>query len=181
MPIDHYDSVDYNFQKKVCPWQDTLSSENSDDLFGERKQKTSGDLIVVASLIDRIPNLGGLCRTCEVFGVSEFVMGCRKYTEDKQFQNLAVSSDKWVSIKEVKPYHLKEYLISLKEKGYSLIGAEQADDSYKLTNYKFPRKSVLLLGHEKEGLPVDFIQLLDDCVEIPQQGITRSLNVHVSG
>ena len=31
------------------------------------------------------------------------------------------------------------------------------------------------------GIPVELIQLLDDCVEIPQQGIIRSLNVHVSG
>jgi len=35
--------------------------------------------------------------------------------------------------------------------------------------------------NEKEGIPVDLIQLLDGCVEIPQQGIIRSLNVHVSG
>ena len=35
--------------------------------------------------------------------------------------------------------------------------------------------------NEKEGIPVDFIQLLDVCVEIPQQGLVRSLNVHVSG
>ena len=35
--------------------------------------------------------------------------------------------------------------------------------------------------NEKEGIPVDFIQLLDVCVEIPQRGLVRSLNVHVSG
>jgi tRNA G18 (ribose-2'-O)-methylase SpoU len=40
---------------------------------------------------------------------------------------------------------------------------------------------VLLLGAEKEGIPVDLLQDVDLCVEIPQLGITRSLNVHVSG
>lgn len=39
----------------------------------------------------------------------------------------------------------------------------------------------LYFRNEKEGIPVDIIQLLDVCVEIPQQGIIRSLNVHVSG
>ncbi len=38
----------------------------------------------------------------------------------------------------------------------------------------------ILLGREKEGLPVDLIQEMDICVEIPQFGVTRSLNVHVS-
>ena len=40
---------------------------------------------------------------------------------------------------------------------------------------------VLLLGKEKEGIPVEFLQAVDQCVEIPQLGIIRSLNVHVSG
>lgn len=35
--------------------------------------------------------------------------------------------------------------------------------------------------NEKEGIPPDMLQQLDVCVEIPQQGIIRSLNVHVSG
>lgn len=35
--------------------------------------------------------------------------------------------------------------------------------------------------NEREGIPVDLIQLLDMCIEIPQRGLIRSLNVHVSG
>lgn len=34
--------------------------------------------------------------------------------------------------------------------------------------------------NEKEGIPVELIQMLDYCVEIPQLGVIRSLNVHVS-
>lgn len=40
---------------------------------------------------------------------------------------------------------------------------------------------VLVLGKEKEGMPAQVIQELDVVVEIPQLGIIRSLNVHVSG
>lgn len=40
---------------------------------------------------------------------------------------------------------------------------------------------VLVLGREKEGIPVDIIHVLDACIEIPQLGVVRSLNVHVSG
>lgn len=175
-------SMDYNFQKKIIPIKDMLNDHEGLNLVDDSDKKACKDgLIVVASLIDRIPNLGGLCRTCEVFAVSEFVIGSMRYVDDKQFQTLAVSADKWVPIKEVKPHQLKDYLILMKEKGYALIGAEQTEDSCTLSDYCFPKKSVLLLGHEKEGLSVDLIQLLDVCVEIPQQGVVRSLNVHVSG
>jgi tRNA G18 (ribose-2'-O)-methylase SpoU len=40
---------------------------------------------------------------------------------------------------------------------------------------------VLVLGREKEGIPVNLIQVLDAFLEIPQLGVIRSLNVHVSG
>ncbi|XP_055954093.1 probable methyltransferase TARBP1 isoform X2 [Argiope bruennichi] len=180
--VTESNSLDYNFQKKIMPVKDIIESSDDVVLINlEQKQIQKDGLIVVASLIDRVPNLGGLCRTCEVFGVKEFVIGSLRYIEDKQFQNLAVSADKWVSIKEVKTYMLKEYLMSMKEEGYTLVGAEQTEDSCNLKEYQFPKKSILLLGHEKEGLPVELIQLLDTCVEIPQQGVVRSLNVHVSG
>ena len=39
---------------------------------------------------------------------------------------------------------------------------------------------MLVLGREKEGLSVEIIQILDACLEIPQFGLIRSLNVHVS-
>ena len=36
-------------------------------------------------------------------------------------------------------------------------------------------------SNEREGIPVPIIHLLDSCVEIPQYGMVRSLNAHVSG
>jgi tRNA guanosine-2'-O-methyltransferase len=40
---------------------------------------------------------------------------------------------------------------------------------------------VLVLGREIEGIPVNLIHVLDACIELLQQGVIRSLNVHVSG
>jgi tRNA G18 (ribose-2'-O)-methylase SpoU len=39
----------------------------------------------------------------------------------------------------------------------------------------------ILFSNEKEGIPADLLPFLDVCVEIPQQGVVRSLNVHVTG
>jgi tRNA guanosine-2'-O-methyltransferase len=39
---------------------------------------------------------------------------------------------------------------------------------------------VLVLGNEQRGLPADLLVMLDHVVEIPQLGVIRSLNVHVS-
>ena len=39
---------------------------------------------------------------------------------------------------------------------------------------------VLLLGAEGTGVPASLLCEVDACVEIPQRGLLRSLNVHVS-
>lgn len=170
-----------DYQKKITPWKQQLASCDLMWDLSVPKKKTGDGLIVVASLIDRIPNLGGLCRTCEVFGVTEFVVGSLKYLEDRNFQGLSVSAEKWITISEVKVHQLKEYLPGKRSEGYTLVGVEQTTGSKPLHEFSFPQKTLLLLGNEKEGLPVELIQLLDVCVEIPQHGVIRSLNVHVSG
>ena len=76
---------------------------------------------------------------------------------------------------------LKDYLLSCKKDGYTLVGLEQTSNSKSIENYNFQRKTAILLGKEQEGIPPEFIDMLEDCVEIPQFGIVRSLNVHVSG
>lgn len=48
-------------------------------------------------------------------------------------------------------------------------------------DFEWPEKTVLLLGREKEGIPADLLARLQATVEIPQLGLIRSLNVHVSG
>lgn len=69
----------------------------------------------------------------------------------------------------------------MKKNGYIIVGAEQALHSLPLSEVKFPKKSLFLLGNEKKGIPPNLIPLLDICVEIPQIGVIRSLNVHVTG
>ncbi|NXC20692.1 TARB1 methyltransferase, partial [Corythaeola cristata] len=165
-------------QKKIIPWKNTTPSLDLEMVFQDRAAKlgkSNSRLIVVASLIDKPTNLGGLCRTSEIFGASALVVGGLHYLQDKQFQHLSVSAEQWLPLVEVNGN------IQKKTEGYTIIGVEQTAKSFDLTEYCFPEKSLLLLGNEHEGIPANLIHHLDVCVEIPQQGIIRSLNVHVSG
>nr|CAD7425322.1 unnamed protein product [Timema monikensis] len=174
-------TVHDNVQKKIIPWRSVVSQYNTSQSTSRANRTLSGGLVVVASLIDKLPNLGGLSRTCEVFGVDEYVIGSLKYIEDKQFQSLSVTAEKWINILEVKPHLLPEYLKNMKRNGYKVVGAEQTANSVSLVNMVFPVKSILLLGNEKGGIPANLLPLLDICVEVPQHGMVRSLNVHVTG
>lgn len=45
-------------------------------------------MFVIASLIDKLPNLGGIARTCEVLGIQNLVMDSKMHTEKNDFKNV---------------------------------------------------------------------------------------------
>lgn len=139
------------------------------------------DLIVVSSLVDKAPNLGGICRLCDVLGAGLLTLDDITIKNHRDFKNVAVTADLWMPMLEVKQENIKNYLQEKKREGYTLIGLEQTDKSVEL-NYevKFPKKSLILLGKEKEGVPGDLLAELDFCVEIKQVGVIRSMNIQTA-
>jgi tRNA G18 (ribose-2'-O)-methylase SpoU len=195
-----------NFQKKIIPWQQMNvrrqtndqqilfpvshlfffflqinSISDSGEEINEATKRPRQDIIIVATMLKKAANLGGLTRTAEIFQASQLVIPSKMVLQDKVYQQLCVTADQWVPMLEVPESGLKDYLISKKAEGYSLLGAEQTADSVLLTSVDWPQKTVLVLGDERTGIPAQFIHLLDRCVEIPQLGVVRSLNVHVTG
>lgn len=113
-------------------------------------------------------------------GLILVVINNMKIIDEQSFIGTSVSADRWMPLQEVREPELIQYLLGKKSEGYTLLGIEQASNSKSLHQYIFPKKTVLLLGKEKEGIPVNYIHILDAMVEIPQFGMIRSLNVHVS-
>lgn len=138
-------------------------------------------VILCASLVDKTPNLAGLARTCEIFNAQSLVVPNLHVCEDDMFSTISVTANKWMPMAQVRPSELVQQLTLWKREGFTIVALEQTASSVCLSSYAFPEKLVIVLGREKEGVPVDVLQLVDVCVEIPQFGLIRSLNVHVSG
>ncbi|KAH0571613.1 putative methyltransferase [Spironucleus salmonicida] len=137
-------------------------------------------LIPVCSLLDNSVNLGGICRTSEIFGAEKMIIGDLKLCEHSVFRGSAVTADQHIVIEEWRVEELQEKLKSLKEAGYCVIALEQCSGSVSLDQFKFPSKCAIVLGNETTGCPDKILQMCDHFVEIPQFGVVRSLNVHVS-
>ena len=172
-----------NFQRKILPIDlldlgiRSFHKQKFYNAAGKKKQQ----LIVCATLIDKVPNLAGLARTCEIFSAQSLVIPNLQVRKQDDFKSISASANDWIEMEECKEDDLLCWLYKKKSAGYSIVGVEQTASSKCLTNMEFPEKCVLLLGKEKEGIPIQFLSAVDQCIEIPQLGITRSLNVHVSG
>lgn len=164
-----FDELRLNLQSEVLSRQLNAA--------GRKRQ----EVVICASLIDKITNLAGIARTCEIFAVQELVLANLGVVQSDAFQGIAVSCDQWLPMSEVPVHGLSVYLTDMRAKGYTILGLEQTDNSQDLgVVTELPSKCVLLLGREKEGIPVELLQEIDCCLEIPQYGVIRSLNVHVS-
>ena len=67
-------------------------------------------------------------------------------------------------------------LTNLKSQGYRLVGLEQTDSSTLLPSFQFERRTVLVIGHERDGLTEELLSLMGQVVEIPSYGQPFSHN-----
>ena len=88
------------FQKKIMPW-DSAQFDEEISSYHTRRKSDRQQLIVVASLIDKTPNLAGLARTCEIFNASTLVLPSFKVLKEHAFQSISVTAEKWVPLEEV--------------------------------------------------------------------------------
>jgi len=99
--------------------------------------------------------------------------------------HVSVSAELWCNIEEVPENALMQYIqdkTKERMKDIQLSVSSRHRVAFHFIDLNFQKRSFILLGREREGLPVEYVysQAIDSCVEIPQLGIIRSLNVHVS-
>ncbi|KAH3672662.1 hypothetical protein WICPIJ_010032 [Wickerhamomyces pijperi] len=162
-------------QTKSGAWEAVI------DLSEQTRTVKRTELIVVSSLVDKPPNLGGICRLCDVLGAGLMTVDDLRVKAHPQFKNVAVTADHWMPLTEVKIDDIPEFMRQKKREGYTLIGLEQTDKSIVLGHdTPFPSKSLILLGREAEGIPGELLAELDYCVEIRQLGVIRSMNIQTA-
>ncbi|KAE9987293.1 hypothetical protein EG327_003869 [Venturia inaequalis] len=138
--------------------------------------------ILIASLIEFPHNLGGLSRASEIFGCTSLYMPDMAVLKNQQFKNVSVRSEMHVKIKELQENDLASWLRNQKKEGWTVVGVEQTDTSIVIgmpgaSDATMAKRSIIVMGAEKTGIPADVLVECDVCVEIKQWGVTRSLNV----
>lgn len=137
--------------------------------------------MVCATLVQNPANLGGLCRTCEAFRVEALVMADVAIAQTPAFRNLAASTQHWQPLIACPPENLPNWLTAQQQTGYCTIALHAHSDAIPLTEFTFPKRSILLLGQELTGIPSTLLQQCDRTVTIPQFGMVESLNVQTAG
>jgi tRNA G18 (ribose-2'-O)-methylase SpoU len=72
---------------------------------------------------------------------------------------------------------LAPVLKELRAEGFALVGLEQTTNSVSLHDFRFERRTALVIGNERTGLTDEELALLNAVVEIPVWGLPYAYNV----
>jgi tRNA (guanosine-2'-O-)-methyltransferase len=139
------------------------------------------DHLVVAPLwIAFQANLGTLLRTCDAVGA------CIAVPDSKHYRQALERGDTlgprrrpcvhWIRTSK------ERWIERQRSQGWRILAVELADGAVSLPRLEPARsRTVILLGHEWNGIPEEQVEAADVCVEIPMVGQGASLNVAVAG
>jgi tRNA G18 (ribose-2'-O)-methylase SpoU len=138
-----------NFQRKIETNTSFKLNQTELLLFSSslptQRRQQCHQVILCASLVEKLPNVAGLARTCEIFQVSSLWIGNLRMCQEEMFENISVTANKWVQMDEIKEENLFDQLMFFKEKkGFTIVGLEQTATSQCLSNFKFPEKMIFV-------------------------------------
>lgn len=124
-------------------------------------------------------NVGGMFRVADGCGASELIMTGR--TPMPPHPMIGVTS--LGHHRRIAHRHFvshEEAALKLKEEGWTLVTVEIAEGAENYRDFRYPRKTCLVLGNEGAGIYGSVMKHRDGAVYIPMFGKGRSLNVHVA-
>lgn len=122
-------------------------------------------------------NLGTILRTCDWFGVDAVLLskGCVSLYNDKVVRSTAASIFH-LNVFEDLDFHTE--LANLKKEGFELVATTL--DGNPIQTFVFPKKVVLIVGNEANGISSELLRQADVFLSIPRYGQADSLNVGIA-
>lgn len=145
------------------------------------KDADKNPLMLVLDNVRSLNNIGSIFRTADAFMIEGiYLCGITAKPPHREIHKTALGATESVAWEYWE--NGKIAVENLMAKGYEIIALEQTDYSTKLTDFK-PDKSkkyALIFGNEIKGVEEGLLNLVADCLEIPQFGTKHSFNVTVS-
>ena len=137
-------------------------------------------MVIVLDNVRSALNVGSAFRTADAFALEKIILcGITAQPPHREILKTAIGATE--SMEWTYSPTTVEAVKDLQEAGYRIVGVEQADESIALQDIQAApdQKIALIFGNEVSGVGDEVMELLDECVEIPQFGTKHSLNISV--
>jgi tRNA G18 (ribose-2'-O)-methylase SpoU len=150
MQLDHYSN---NFEQRTFP------------------------IILICDNVSNAPNIGGLLRTSDAFGITKVFFCGQKIEFNRKAKKSSRATENYVNF-EMQD-NINNVLLRLKNENYYFISLEITSKSQSLSSFKLPknRPIALIVGHENFGIQESVLNNSDSIIHIDMFGKNSSMNV----
>ena len=140
-------------------------------------------LIIVLDNVRSAFNVGSIFRTADAAGnVEIYLCGITPTPENAKVFKTSLGSEK--NVRWIHFNNTKEAIEKLKKKETPVYSVELTENSkhfQKFNYFKEQKKEIaLVFGHEINGISQPILDMSDECIYIPMEGIKESLNVGIT-
>lgn len=140
-------------------------------------EKGNYNFVILDNITDT-KNFGAIVRTCECFGINGIIVS-KSGSSPINGETIKASSGSIFNLPIFKINHIKDAIFLLKANSIKIISADEKS-SMSLFNYKFNKKTSIVMGSEGKGISKSILKLSDHTLKIPMKGEVESLNVSVA-
>lgn len=133
------------------------------------------------------PNLSSMIRTAEFFGFKQIYIYDKNNlmkppTNKKGRADMAHMAKVWTAgaIDHIEIIRIEDIIHFLKEYNGRTVGTIVNDTATHLSDFQFQKDDLIIVGSERDGLPSDVINIINEAIYIPAKGVTDCLNVAVT-
>ncbi len=133
------------------------------------------DKIILLNGLTSPENVGSIVRSAAAFNVNSLIFDsktCSPYLR----RSIRVSMGNIFSMKSYQSINLISDLGILKKLGYSIIGTANIQSASDFTHFRYPKKSVLIIGSEGHGIDQEILNFCDHILYIPINASVAHLN-----
>ena len=146
----------------------------------EFKAQPKTPIIIVLDNIRSGMNVGSVFRTADAFALEKvYLCGITAQPPHREILKTAIGATE--SVDWAYAQSASDLIRELKEKNCRVLAVEQAEGSTSLQDFEIrdERPIVLVFGNEVKGVSDEVMELVEECIEVPQFGTKHSLNIAV--
>ena len=135
------------------------------------------DLTILTDEVHKLRNLSAIQRSADAFGI----MDINIVEPEKGFRiyrGTAMGTQHWVNVHRHES--IQGPLGMFSGQGYQLVGTQLSDKAVDYRSVDYTKPTVLVLGHEREGMSPIALDALDVAIKIDMVGMVQSFNVSVA-
>lgn len=144
------------------------------------KAQDKTPIVLVLDNIRSALNVGSAFRTADAFALEHiWLCGITAQPPHREILKTAIGATDSVAWTYEK--NTLDAVQKLKENGFQILAIEQAEGSLALQDFPLDtnQKYALIFGNEVAGVADPVMEVVDQCLEVPQFGTKHSLNIAV--